>query len=106
MADDMAITFTVDAANAKVFKDNVEENIEKFSQLYSKLTMLTIDGRTSDSFGKVVFEMDIKYADGREQDVDFLEYNNNFYGVMINGEAVAVSGKKMMDDFINTVKNY
>jgi len=106
MADDMAITFTVDAANAKVFKDNVEENIEKFSQLYGKLTMLTIDGRTSDSFGKVVFEMDIKYADGREQDVDFLEYNNNFYGVMINGEAVAVSGKKMMDDFINTVKNY
>ena len=105
-ADGTETMFTVDAANGKIFKNNIEEDVQKFSQLFTKLTMLTIDGRTDDDFGTKVFEMDIRYADGRIQKVEFMEYNSNFYGVVINGEKAAVSGKKMMDEFINAVKNY
>lgn len=98
--------FTIDAQNGKIFRNNVEASAENFSQLYTDLASVTIDGKAEKEFGNSVFAFNLKLTDGSETKVEFFEYDNNFYGAEINGVKAAVSGRKMVDEFINELKNY
>lgn len=98
--------FTVDSSNAKVFKDNAETSAEDFSKLYGKLASLTMDGKPQKDFGESVLTAEISYSDGTKEKIEFFGCDDNYCGAEINGEKVAVTGKKMVDEFINSVKNY
>ena len=43
---------------------------------------------------------------GTKEKIEFFGCDDNYCGAEINGEKVAVTGKKMVDEFINSVKNY
>lgn len=104
---DTVRTFTVDSENGKIFADNVETDIQSFSTLYGQLAQLTIDGRSeSEKFGNEVLTIDITFSDGTEETIEFFDYDNNYYGSAINGEKITLTGKGMVDSFIESVKSY
>ena len=105
--DSVSRTFTVDSENGKVFADNIETDIESFSSLYGQLAQLTIDGRSDSSkFGDSVLKIDIDFSDGTEETIEFFTYDNNYYGSAINGEKITLTGKSMVEGFIDSVANY
>lgn len=96
--------FELDGSAGTVKYNGKEIPTEDFSNVFTNLSGLTIDGEATGEAGVIEAEIVIDKTNGESQTLRFHDYDNNYYAVEWDGATEFLMGRKTLDVLLGAIE--